>query len=144
MTPPRGTPARPTTAIEVPALTSEHLDAAVDVLARGFAEEPGMVALLPDAASRATMLQVGARLELGRAMPLGTVYVALVGGNVGGVAVWHPPGKGAGSLSGLSRAAPSPPDRRVADDRRRRRVAATSQAGDLPPSLTTSDGGVGC
>jgi GNAT superfamily N-acetyltransferase len=106
MTPPRGTPARPTTAVEVRALTSEHLDAAVDVLARGFAEEPGMVALLPDAASRATMLQVGARLELRRAMPLGTVYVALVNGHVGGIAVWHPPAKGAGSLSGLSRPKP--------------------------------------
>lgn len=95
---------RSTPAVEVCALTAEHLDAAVDVLARGFAEEPGNVALLPDAESRATMLQVGSRLEVGRVMPLGTVHVALVDGRVGGVAVWHSPGRGTGSWSGLSQA----------------------------------------
>ena len=103
-TPARSTAPRSIARIEVRALTADHRDAAVDVLARGFAEEPGNVALLPDAESRATMLQVGSHLEIGRAMPLGTVHVALVDGNVGGVAVWHPPAKGAGSLSGLSRA----------------------------------------
>ena len=103
-TPARSTAPRSIARIEVRALTADHRDAAVDVLARGFAEEPGNVALLPDAESRATMLQVGSHLEIGRAMPLGTVHVALVDGNVGGVAVWQPPGKGAGSLSGLSQA----------------------------------------
>jgi GNAT superfamily N-acetyltransferase len=93
---------RATTAIDVRSLTAEHREAAIDVLARGFAEEPGNAALVPDAASRATMLQVGARLEIARAMPLGSVHVALVDGNVGGVALWHPPGRSAGSLSGLS------------------------------------------
>ena len=102
--PARSAAPRSATAIEVRALTTDHLDAAVDVLARGFAEEPGNVALLPDDESRATMLQVGSRLEIGRTMPLGTVHVALVDGNVGGVAVWHPPATAAGSLSGLSRA----------------------------------------
>ena len=102
--PARSSAPRSTTAVEVRVLTAEHLDSAVDVLARGFAEEPGNVALLPDAESRATMLRVGSRLELGRTMPLGTVHVALVDDAVGGVAVWHPPGRGAGSLSGLSQA----------------------------------------
>ncbi len=97
-------PSRSTTGIEIRALTPDHLDAAVDVLARGFLDEPGNVALLPDAGSRATMLQVGSRLELGRAMPLGTVHVALVDGDIGGVAIWHPPGRGAGSLAGLGQA----------------------------------------
>jgi GNAT superfamily N-acetyltransferase len=102
--PARSAAARSPTTIEVRALTAEHLDAAVDVLARGFAEEPGNVALLPDDESRATMLRVLSRLEIGRAMPLGTVHAALIGDTVGGIAVWHPPAKGAGSLSGLTRA----------------------------------------
>lgn len=37
-------------------------------------------------------------------MPLGTVHVALADDTVGGVAVWHPPGRGAGSLPDLSQA----------------------------------------
>jgi GNAT superfamily N-acetyltransferase len=92
------------TGIEVRGLGRGHLEAAVDVHARGFSEEPGNVALLADAERRATRLRVGSRLELGRAMPLGTVHVALVDDAVGGVAIWHPPGRGAGSLSGLSQA----------------------------------------
>ncbi len=97
-------PSRSTAAIDVRVLGRDHLEAAVDVLARGFSEEPGNVALLPDIAHRATMLRVGSRLELGRSMPLGTVHVALVDDAVGGVAVWHPPGRGTGSLAGLSQA----------------------------------------
>lgn len=66
-------PSSPTAAIEIRVLTPEHLDGAIDVLVRGFLEEPGNVVLLPDAGSRATMLEAGSRRELSRAMPLGTV-----------------------------------------------------------------------
>ncbi|MCC5947717.1 MAG: GNAT family N-acetyltransferase [Nitriliruptoraceae bacterium] len=89
---------------EVRVLTADHLEAAIDVLARGFAEEPGNVALIPDAEDRVAMLRIASRLEIGRVMPLGTVHVALVDGTLGGVAVWHPPATGAGSLSGFGRA----------------------------------------
>ena len=85
-------------------MQTDDLDAAVDVLARGFAEEPGNLALLPDPVTRARVLRSATRLELGRTMPLGWVQVATFDGVVGGVAVWHPPGRSAGSIGGLARA----------------------------------------
>jgi GNAT superfamily N-acetyltransferase len=85
-------------------MRDEDLDAAVDVLARGFAEEPGNLVLLPDVETRAKILRTGTQLELGWTMPLGSVHVATIDGEVGGVAIWHPPGRGAGSVGGLGRA----------------------------------------
>lgn len=80
------------------------LDAAVDVLARGFAEEPGNLALLPDPKTRAEVLQTGTRLQLGCMMPLGSVHVAMIDGALGGVAIWHPPGRSVASTRSLGRA----------------------------------------
>lgn len=99
-----GSPPRALGHIEVRALRPDGLDAAADVLARGFAQEPGNVALLPDPATRASALRTATHLELGWVVPLGSVHVATVDGVVGGVAVWHPPGRGAGSIRGLARA----------------------------------------
>jgi GNAT superfamily N-acetyltransferase len=89
---------------EVRAMREGDLDAAIDVLTRGFAEEPGNLALLPDPETRARVLRTGARLELARTMPLGSVHIATVDGVVGGVAVWRPPGSSSGSIGGLARA----------------------------------------
>jgi GNAT superfamily N-acetyltransferase len=80
------------------------LDAAIDVLARGFAQEPGNLALLPDPATRARALRTATRLGLSSVMPLGWVHVATVDGVVGGVAIWHPPGRSSGSVAVLARA----------------------------------------
>lgn len=90
--------------VKVRVLQEDDLDAAVDVLARGFAEEPGNLVMLPDPETRASVLRTGARLELSWTMPVGSVQVATVDGVVGGVAVWHPPGGGTGSIGGLARA----------------------------------------
>ncbi len=97
-------PRRPAGTVEVRALRRDDLDDAAEVLARGFAEEPGSRVLLPDPRTRATVLRTGAHLELGWTMELGSVHVATVDGVVGGVAIWHPPGRGTGSLGGLGRA----------------------------------------
>lgn len=90
--------------VESRVLRHDDLDAAATVLARGFAEEPGNRALLPNPEIRAKVLQTASRLELSWTMPFGSIHVATVDGVIGAVAIWHPPGNMVGSIGGLGRA----------------------------------------
>jgi ribosomal protein S18 acetylase RimI-like enzyme len=81
----------------------DDLDAVADVLARGFAQDPSNLVLLPDPETRTRVLRTASRLELSSTMPLGSVQVATVDGVIGGVAIWHPPGRST-SIGALGRA----------------------------------------
>jgi GNAT superfamily N-acetyltransferase len=85
-------PLRRTVSSEVRLLTREDLDDAVGVLARGFAEEPGALALFPDPDVRRTLWELNARQALEETIRLGTVHAALVDDEVAALALWHPPG----------------------------------------------------
>jgi GNAT superfamily N-acetyltransferase len=85
-------PLRAPTRSEVRLLTREDLDDAVDVLARGFAEEPGNLALFPDPEVRRALWELNAHQALEETIRLGTVHAALVDDEVAALALWHPPG----------------------------------------------------
>jgi GNAT superfamily N-acetyltransferase len=80
------------TDVEVRVLTSADEAAATPLLARGFDEEPGALALLPDPRIRRAMLEANARVELQATLPLGTVHGAFVGDAIAAIAMWHAPG----------------------------------------------------
>lgn len=84
-------------------LRSEDATDAMDVLVRGFAEEPGNLALLPDPRNRMTVLRSVIRAELANTLPLGTVHGAKLDDEVAGVAIWHPPGASTTSPRALAR-----------------------------------------
>jgi GNAT superfamily N-acetyltransferase len=67
-------------------------DAAASLLARAFAAEPGNVALYPDPAVRRTVLEAVARGTFRTVARLGTAHGVEVDGQLGAVALWHPPG----------------------------------------------------
>lgn len=73
-------------------VVADQLADAADLLARGFAEEPGNLALLPDPAARHRLMAAGARSVLRRTIPHGTVHAASVGGELAAIAIWEPPG----------------------------------------------------
>jgi len=85
-------PLRNTAHSEVRLLAREDRDDAVDVLARGFAEEPGNRALYPDPSVRRAIWDLGARQALDETIRLGSVHAAIVDGEVAALALWHPPG----------------------------------------------------
>jgi GNAT superfamily N-acetyltransferase len=66
--------------------------AAARLLARGFAEEPGNVALIPDPELRRRFLELGAAISLRGTVPRGTAHAAVVGDDLAAIALWHPPG----------------------------------------------------
>jgi GNAT superfamily N-acetyltransferase len=66
--------------------------AAARLVARGFAEEPGNVALLPDPQTRRVVLEMSARNMLHSALRRGTAHAAVVGEELAAIAVWHAPG----------------------------------------------------
>jgi GNAT superfamily N-acetyltransferase len=80
------------TLVAVRALGEDDAGPAADVLARGFLEEPGNVALIPDLGLRRTILATAAPRLLRGSLRYGTVHGATVAGELGSVAVWQPPG----------------------------------------------------
>jgi GNAT superfamily N-acetyltransferase len=95
--------ARPARSVEVRVLGPADLDEGVDLLVRGFAEEPGNLALYPDPEVRRRILETGARNVIRATLPYGTVHGATVGGALAALALWHPPGASTTSLLGLVR-----------------------------------------
>jgi GNAT superfamily N-acetyltransferase len=87
---------------EVRVLLPADLPAAAGLLARGFAEEPGNVALLPDPGARRVLVETSAASTLRTVLPYGSVHGALVGDELAAVAVWHPPGVATTSLAGAA------------------------------------------
>jgi GNAT superfamily N-acetyltransferase len=83
---------------------SEVPDAAA-LLARGFAEEPGNVALFPDPAARRMLHETTALQTIATLLPYGTVHVAEAGGELAAIALWHPPGVPTTSLTTVARSA---------------------------------------
>ncbi len=73
-------------------LDPEDRDAAAAVLARGFAQDPGAVAMLPDEQQRRRVLELSGRNVIGAAIPDASAYGVEVGGELGAIAVWRPPG----------------------------------------------------
>jgi GNAT superfamily N-acetyltransferase len=78
--------------VEIGALEPDALEVAVAVLARGFAQEPGNLALWPDPNVRAAIWELGARHALEGALQLGTAHAATVEGDIAALALWDPPG----------------------------------------------------
>jgi GNAT superfamily N-acetyltransferase len=85
-------PPRESVRSEVRLLTRDDLDDAVDVLARGFAEEPGTLALFPDPEVRRALWELNARQALEETIRLGTVHAAVLDDEIAALAMWHPPG----------------------------------------------------
>jgi GNAT superfamily N-acetyltransferase len=73
-------------------LDDDDARVAAEVLARGFAEEPGNVALIPDPELRRSILAAAAPRLLRGSLRYGTVHGATVDGELAAVAVWQPPG----------------------------------------------------
>jgi GNAT superfamily N-acetyltransferase len=74
------------------------LEDAAALLARGFAEEPGNLVLVPDREARRVMVETSARTSLRTLLPRGTVHGAIVDGALAAITVWHAPGVPKGSL----------------------------------------------
>jgi GNAT superfamily N-acetyltransferase len=98
-------PAPPVPDIEVRVLGQPDLAAATVLLARGFAEEPGNLALYPDPELRRRVLERGARNVLRATLPFGTVHGAMVGDEPAALALWHPPGVATTSIAASVRTA---------------------------------------
>jgi GNAT superfamily N-acetyltransferase len=90
---------------ELRVLDHDHVRAATELLGRGFAEEPGNVALFPDPRVRRIMFEAAIDAILHETLPYGTVHAAVVDGDLAAVAVWQPPGVPAATLGGLGRKA---------------------------------------
>jgi GNAT superfamily N-acetyltransferase len=90
-------PVRPMDPSEVPE--------AAAMLARGFAEEPGNVALFPDPDTRRVMFETTAHQILPTVLRYGTAHVAEVGDELAAIALWHPPGVSTTSLTVAVRSA---------------------------------------
>jgi GNAT superfamily N-acetyltransferase len=68
------------------------IPAASDALARGFDQEPGKLALVPDPTVRRAVIEMSASIRLREAARRGTAHAAVVEGEPAAVAVWVPPG----------------------------------------------------
>jgi GNAT superfamily N-acetyltransferase len=77
---------------EVRVLGPADQGAAAALLALGFDEEPGNLALLPDPEIRRELIETSVASTLRSTLPLGTVHGAWVGGELAAIAIWHPPG----------------------------------------------------
>jgi GNAT superfamily N-acetyltransferase len=86
-------PATPTPAVSrrLRVLGPEDRDAAAQLLARGFAAEPGAVALFPDLWARRRLFELNVSALLDATIPYATVHGVEVDGGLGAVAIWHPP-----------------------------------------------------
>jgi GNAT superfamily N-acetyltransferase len=88
---------------QVRVLGDPDLDEAAVLLARGFAEEPGNRALLPDPELRRRALELGARMQISVVLPYATVHGVDLEGRLAGIAVWHPPQVEPKALAALPR-----------------------------------------
>jgi GNAT superfamily N-acetyltransferase len=79
-------------------------DEAARMLARGFAAEPGAVALFPDLWARRHLFELQVSAALDATIPYATVHGVEVDGKLGAVAIWHPPNVSATSLGAVARA----------------------------------------
>jgi GNAT superfamily N-acetyltransferase len=86
------------TGADVRVLRPVDQTAATTLLARGFAEDPGNLVLLPDEDVRRAMIETAAANALRSTLRYGTAHGAFVDGELGGVALWHPPGVPRGSI----------------------------------------------
>jgi GNAT superfamily N-acetyltransferase len=82
-------------------LAVEDAAVAVGLLARGFAEEPGNVALFPNEASRIRLFEGSGKAQLRRRLRRGTVHGVFVDGELVAVAVWDAPASGTGGVVDL-------------------------------------------
>src|SRR5437879_7324527 len=87
-------------------LRPDHLREAAGVLARSFHDEPNLVHLLPDPATRGRALPLMFAASCRDALRLGHLYGAVAEDHLVGVAVWIPPGGYPLSLPRQLRAAP--------------------------------------
>jgi GNAT superfamily N-acetyltransferase len=87
--------------VDVKVLGPDDAAAAARLLAVGFAEEPGNLALFPDVASRTRLVEVSATSTLRPRLPRGTVHGAYVDGALAAIAVWDAPASGTGSVTDL-------------------------------------------
>jgi ribosomal protein S18 acetylase RimI-like enzyme len=94
-------------AVELRVLGSDDIAAAATMLARGFAAEPGSVAMFPDPAVRTQVFELSITGALHAAVPHASVHGVEVDGELGGVALWHPPGVTGTDLATRLRAVPS-------------------------------------
>jgi predicted N-acetyltransferase YhbS len=99
-----GPPPVAASAVVRPLEPSEAPEAAA-LLARGFAEEPGNVALFPDPEVRRVMFETTAQQMLRTMLPHRTVHVAAVDGDLAAIAAWHPPGVPTTSVTAAARSA---------------------------------------
>jgi ribosomal protein S18 acetylase RimI-like enzyme len=79
-------------------LGPDDLPVAAALLARGFDEEPGNRVLFPDPELRGELAPLIFTKELKAALPYASVFGAEVEGELGGAAIWHPPGVAPRSL----------------------------------------------
>jgi GNAT superfamily N-acetyltransferase len=93
---------------QVRVLGQADSSAAVTILARAFDQEPAKLALLPNSAPRRAVLEMNIRARLYDALRYGlrygTLHGAQVDGELGAVALWHPPGVPKLSNAGAARA----------------------------------------
>lgn len=91
--------------LDLRSLDMDDAAEASELLARGFAEEPGNRVLLPDPDTRHQLMVVATTVTLRETIPLGTVHGAVVNGGLAAVAIWHPPGWRPAPLRTLRRTA---------------------------------------
>jgi GNAT superfamily N-acetyltransferase len=86
-------------------LEPSEVPEAAALLARGFAEEPGNVALFPDPAIRRMLQETTALQILATMLRYGAVHVAEAGDELAAITLWHPPGVPTTSLTTVARSA---------------------------------------
>lgn len=79
-------------------LTQADLGPAARLLARGFEDDPSSVAFIPDVGRRLRVNEISSRRALRAALPYASVHGIDLDGELGGAAIWHPPGVTAQSL----------------------------------------------
>lgn len=72
-------------------LRADDVTEAAELLARGFAEEPGDRVLFPDPQLRRELAELVFASQLRATLPYATAFGAQLHGRLGGVAIWHPP-----------------------------------------------------
>lgn len=75
---------------------------AAGLLARGFAHEPGNVALFPNEVTRIRLFTGSGRAQLRRRLLRGTVHGGFTDGELVAIAVWDAPASGAGGVVDLA------------------------------------------
>ena len=98
----RGDGGSPFAAPAVRVLAVDDAAAAVGLLARGFADEPGNVALFPNQAARIRLFKGSGKAQLRRRLRRGTVHGVFLDGELVAVAVWDAPASGTGGVGEIA------------------------------------------